>query len=313
MAQIKHIQYRKREAVALRTSRIEAIFFTEFGAKMVSLKNLLTGYEFLYQGTESRHPDAVYDSEYIENDLCGADDMFPTINATYYPDFPWKGVQCPDHGELWSIPWSLTEMDDCLSFETNGIRFPYTFKRVISCPAEKSIRFDYSIINRSPFDFFYIWAFHPLLNAGNDTEIQLPPEVHTIINTLDLNNSLGRVGSVHTWPVATDKWSNKTDLSQFTADKGNCDKFYVADTLKQGMVTLRHRNIDEELTLSFPTEEIPYLGIWKNQAGFLGQNNIAIEPASGSLDDLWVSKMWGSTSKLKPFGRNDFWLEITIA
>ena len=36
----------------------------------------------------------------------GYDDMFPTILECHYEQFPRKGVELPDHGELWPLEWT---------------------------------------------------------------------------------------------------------------------------------------------------------------------------------------------------------------
>lgn len=312
MVEIIHKIFRGRKALAIKTQEIEAVFFTEFGAKLVSLKNLVTGYEFLWQGCQDIHPKPEYDSLYIDNDLCGGDDMFPSINETFYPSFPWKGSRCPDHGELWSLPWEHSIENDSICFKTHGIRFPYQFRRKVFFSSSLCLRFNYSVKNMSPFSFSCIWAFHPLFNIENGTKIILPEGVASVINTFNLNNLLGNVGSVHIWPETIDKKGRKYCLDSFKPDSGVCEKFYVLNDLTEGWVALESQEIKESLRINFPLEKVPYLGIWKNEGGLLNQNNVALEPATGRYDDLWVSNMWQNKTIIEPNQTLEFWLEIDI-
>jgi hypothetical protein len=44
---------------------------------------------------------------------------------------------------------------------------------------------------------------------------------------------------------------------------------------------------------------VPYLGVWLNEGGWEGQYNIAPEPATGAMDRIDFSRMWGMNSVLK--------------
>ena len=38
--------------------------------------------------------------------------------------------------------------------------------------------------------------------------------------------------------------------------------------------------------MMFPKEQVPYLAIWANYGGYQGQYHLALEPATGLLDNL---------------------------
>jgi galactose mutarotase-like enzyme len=309
--QKKNIIYRGRNAVSISSGIIEAVFFTDFGAKLVSLRNKENDYEYLWQGKNSVHPLPNYGSLYVNNDLCGADDIFPSINPSFYPFHPWQGTHCPPHGELWSIPWQLKSRDNSLVFSVYGVRFPYYFERKVSFVTENMIHFSYVLKNLSDFDLFGVWAFHPLFNAGKDSRIVLPPGNWTVESTLDYKSVLGGVGAVHTWPGnKEDLLNEKNQLDRFYPDTQICEKFYVREILSKGEVELIRDGKGRSLRFVFDPALIPYLGIWKNQGGLLGQNNIAIEPAIGSLDDLYVSSTRDKTAVIPGQGEALFHFSI---
>lgn len=312
MISIQESIYRGRPAIQLSSGCLEAVFFTDFGAKMVSLKNLDTGYEFLQQGKEPLHPKPEYGRLYVENDLCGADDMFPSINDSFYPLPPWRGTPCPPHGELWSIPWTTEPAGTTVTFVTRGVRLPYSFRRRVSFKDKATLRFDYTITNESAFDLAGIWAFHPLFNAGVDSRIVLRAGTGRIINTLNVSNRLGKTGSIHPWPETVDKHGKFYNLSGFNPDCGICEKFFVYDALPEGMAALEREKTGSSVKLTFPSDAVPYLGVWINQGGLLGQNNIALEPATGALDDLYVSNMWEQCSRITAGREYRFYLEIMV-
>ena len=310
MTTSESVTFRERPAVALRTEATEAVFFEEFGAKLVSLRGREEGHEYLTQGVEATHPTPVFDSSYAETDLCGADDMFPAINAGPYPAYPWQGVHCPDHGELWALPWSLSVEEENLVCEAFGVRLPYRFRRTVSFAGSGTLHFDYEIENPTPFPMPSIWAFHPLFECSEEANIVLPESVRTIVNTLDLSNRLGAVGTVHNWPRTRDKAGEAYDLNRFVPHSGVCEKFWAQEPLDRGEVRLEFPGSGRYVSVRFPPESVPYVGIWKNQGGLLEQNNISIEPATGALDDLGVSQAFGRHGTVEPRSVYRFWMEI---
>lgn len=304
--------FRGRRSIRIDNGRLTAVFFTEFGGKFVSFCNTDTNYEFLWQGKEPVHPEPQYGGLYVENDLCGADDIFPSINPAYYPAWPWEGVKCPPHGELWSIPWNHRYDDESVTFTAHGVRLPYSIERRASFTGENVLRFDYRLINHSPFPMPGIWALHPLFYAGSDTRIELPEGTSEIINTLNFHNRLGKTGNTHPWPVTSDKNGVEYRLDGFAPDSGVCEKFFCRGKVAEGKVALRREAPGASLTLRFPTDTVPYLGVWKNQGGLMEQNNIALEPATGALDDIWASQMWEECGEIPAKGEIEFWLEFAV-
>ena len=312
MTRVEQSEFRGRKAFLLSSDAAEAVFFTEFGAKLVSLRSKRNGHEFLTQGREDTHPTPLFDTPYVDNDLCGADDMFPSINECCYPTYPWQGVRCPDHGELWSIPWRVSAAASSVDFETFGVRLPYRFQRRATFTSDAVLRLDYSISNLAPFELHAIWAFHPLFEAERDAQIVLPRGVTSVQNTLDFNNRLGAVGTIHSWSRTTDKRGDAYDLSRFQTDSGVCEKFWAVESLEEGAVQLLQEPAAHSVTVRFPVDQVPYIGIWKNQGGLLGQNNVSIEPATGALDDLAVSSAFGRSGTISPRDTVEFWLEIEL-
>jgi galactose mutarotase-like enzyme len=308
---IERSVFRGRKALRLSSGRYEAVFFTEFGAKLVSLRNRDTGYEFLHQGREAVHPLPGYGSLYVENDLCGADDLFPSINPSFYPYDPWRGTPCPPHGELWPLPWETAVGSSSVRFSVQGVRFPYRFQREVSLTGEGGeavLSWDCTVVNTSGFDLYGIWAFHPLFRADSTTRIVLPAETRSIISTLDLHSRLGGVGSIHPWPVTADGQR----LDTFQTDTGTCEKWYVREPLGEGTAALLRDEPGSSVSIAFDSDKIPYLGVWKNQGGLLGQNNIALEPATGLYDDLYAAAALNAVSCIKAGSSSAFSLSIRL-
>ena len=87
----------------LNNNEIELAVVPELGAKIISLKNLRTGREWLWHPSEGLKlfTNQVRD-DFSISPLVGIDECFPTIEPC-----SWQGRELPDHGEIWSVPWQV--------------------------------------------------------------------------------------------------------------------------------------------------------------------------------------------------------------
>src|ERR1035438_5385336 len=83
----------------------ELVIVPELGARIVSLKNLRTGREWLWfprSGLKlfGNH----WGEDFSRSPLAGIDECFPTIAPCV-----WDGRSLPDHGELWNTAWHVDD------------------------------------------------------------------------------------------------------------------------------------------------------------------------------------------------------------
>ena len=122
-------------AYRLAAHDLELMVLPTLGAKISSVR--WAGVELLAQNPRKRLEEARYAAPYSEFDASGFDECLPTIGPCRYPEFPWEGVEVPDHGEMWSIPWAAQEEGDELHLVARGVRFPYEFHKWIALPARQ--------------------------------------------------------------------------------------------------------------------------------------------------------------------------------
>jgi len=173
---IRHTLYKDVEAVTLENENLIAQFLPDYGGKMVSFYCKQAAREFLVQAPESTYKKLAYDGDYVEAECSGFDDMFPTIEKAYYLEFPWKGIEIPDHGEVCSLKWDYEIRPDCLYMSVSGVRFPYRLEKWISFQSDGTLNIAYKATNLSPFDMDFIWAAHPMINTEEGGEILVPFE-----------------------------------------------------------------------------------------------------------------------------------------
>ena len=131
-------RYKDQPAITLESETIVAQFLPDVGAKLCSLIYKPANLELLLQRPNETYRLAPYDGDYVAQGECsGFDEMFPSIDRSFYEGYPWRGTPIPDHGEVWSLPWTCaTVQKDPISVE--GRVSACLHSRVILSPAALS-------------------------------------------------------------------------------------------------------------------------------------------------------------------------------
>src|SRR6266481_4178400 len=91
------------EVFILSNQEVELAVVPELGARIISLKDLRTGREWLWHPTKGLKLFRNRAGENFESSpLVGMDECLPTIAPCC-----WRGRDLPDHGEVWATNWSL--------------------------------------------------------------------------------------------------------------------------------------------------------------------------------------------------------------
>lgn len=181
--------------------------------------------------------------------------------------------------------------------------FPYHCTKRIEVRSD-SVRIDYAITNVSDSRFSCIWAAHPLFATSPGMYIRVPSSCDSVINAYE-TSSMGLVGSLLQYPL-----SGLRDLSRVSTATGTCRKFYFATKMSEGWCSLVDPSANTRVRLSFPVDRVPYLGVWVNEGGWAGQNNIGLEPALGAMDSPLQAATYGMSNELAPHETKTWYLEI---
>lgn len=303
--------YKTEDAVFIENETLKTTILPGWGSKLVSLIYKPLEYELLWQNPGVSYRKTNYGDPYERGEASGFDEMFPTISRCFYESGPWIGIEMPDHGEVWSVPWTYEIDDDTLLFRVRGVRFPYLLEKRVHLE-QKSIVLEYRAENLSSMTIDCIWAAHPLFNAVPGMKLAVPEGMNKIVNSVP-SKRLGPYGWMYGFPKA--KLSNGTifDLSK-VPQKNSSDyqKYWFVGRVPKGWCTLYNPERELNIGLVWPEDTVPYLGIWVNEGGWEDQYNIAPEPATGAMDRVDSARMWGMNNVL-PAGRTrEWWLTLTL-
>ena len=312
MTKIVKGNYKNQDAVILESEEARAIILPRWGAKLASFIHKPTGAEALWQNPGSLYRETGYGDPYGNAEWSGADEMFPTISRCFYETEPWAGIEVPDHGEVWTLPWEQEITGGTLRMKVTGLRFPYTLEKEVSLEGNRLLS-RYRATNPSDFPFDFIWSAHPLFNAVEGMEFIVPSGMDRIINAVP-GPALPTYGESLAFPEARPGGGAVLRLDRMPPKNGrDYQKYWFAEKVSEGWCVLHAPVSGVSVGMSWPKEKVPYLGMWLNQGGWEGQYNIAPEPATAAMDRIDFSKMFGMGSCLAPKSSQEWHLSIALS
>ena len=248
------------EVFILGSQEVEVAVVPELGARIISLKDLRTGREWLWHpaGGRKLFRNRAGDN-FARSPLVGVDECLPTIAPC-----SWQQRDLPDHGEVWAAAWGV----DFEAWERGLLRTsvrlkisPFDFQRTIELQ-ENEVRLSYQLNNRAAIEELYLWAMHPLLRLEKGDQLELPASTRALLDGapwLDVLNS--------------------------TMPKGDCEKIFAC-LVSEGRAAINNPETGDRLEVAWDAAENNTLGLWLNRGGWHGHHHFALEPANGEPDVL---------------------------
>jgi galactose mutarotase-like enzyme len=246
---------------------VEMVVVPELGAKIISLKNLCTGREWMWHpfGGLKLFRNRIGD-DFSQSPLAGADECLPTIAPC-----SWQGRELPDHGEVWNVPWKVdsTALKNGMLKTSVRLNFsPFDFKRTIELRGNE-IQISYLLNNHGTATEHYLWAFHPLLNLQTGDRLELPGLTRALLN-----------GAA---------W---VDAVTSTIPENNSAKVF-ARLVSEGLAVIVNAATGDRLEFAWNPAENDSLGLWLTRGGWHGHHHFAIEPTNAGVDTLPLAAAQG--------------------
>ncbi len=262
-------------AYVLTGQEVQITVVPELGARIISLKDLRTGREWLW------HPDGERrlfrngaGDNFESSPLVGVDECLPTIARC-----SWQERSLPDHGEVWAAAWSV----DSKAWEHARLRTrvrlemsPFEFERTIELRGNE-VNLSYQLKNRGAVEERYLWAMHPLLRLQAADELDLPASTRALLDGAS-------------WP---DLNSNRPN--------GTCEKIF-ASPVSEGWAAIKNPRTGDRLQFEWDVAVNNALGLWLNRGGWHGHHHFALEPCNGEPDALAAAAAAKRCGLLAPDG-----------
>lgn len=281
----EHVIWGGFHARILRNAALQIVVIPDLGAKIVSLKNLCSGREWMYNPNGSpnlfrNRPD----DDFARSPLIGWDECLPTIAPC-----TWRGRALPDHGEVWNTAWRLDEAACERGMIKTSVKLPispFEFTRSIEIQND-TLHVNYHLLNLSGDRQEFLWAMHPLLALQTGDRLALSP---------DIRQCLGE-----------QPWLDSLD---FEEKDSTCIKVF-ASPLQQGRAEIFNPVSNDSLIFKWDVADCNTLGIWLTRGGWNGHHHLALEPTNGAPDSLAVAAgKPDNCGVLVPFGKKEWRIQI---
>lgn len=306
-------------SIVLQNKFLRLRVIPELGCKIVEIYDLENGHEWLWSDKSRPIKLAQYGDGYDRYDISGFDECFPNIGISKYPEN--SGITLPDHGEIWSLPWSVEVKEGGILTTVFGKLFEYQFSRRINL-LNRKLTIDYSVTNFGDSEITYMWSAHPLFKIDEDMKIEISGNPK-MLKEFGYGGRIGDDGeawygghlSEHSWPKVIGSDGNINDMSEVSLAKILTDKV-VLDAPIDGVVKLKKLKSGRVLTMKFAPTEIPFLGICYNFGAWplTGEPAtwVALEPTTGRTDRLDECVDLKSARLLEPKAEHVWQLELEL-
>lgn len=305
-------------AVALRSAQVEIVAVPAIGMKLTNLRRL-NGREWLWRSDQIPLAPPRPGASYVETaDSGGWDECFPTVGPCPIPGAPPGTLPLPDHGELWSAPWTSSVYDGAngttLAGSARGSVFPYEFRREVTLdPDEPVVRLCYTLRHTGESPFPWIWSAHPLLNVQPGSVVELPGVAQVKVAALHGRDDVSE-HDVVSWPGAI---GGDPGRFTFPASGAWAVKLF-GDLGPEGRMTLTDPRRGERLEFVVRPDEVPQVGLWINCRGWAPPGrtpyyNLALEPCIGAPDRLDVAvQEWHTAQTLHPGEERSWSVDVRL-
>jgi hypothetical protein len=271
----------------LHNQKVEVASVPELGGKIISLKNLQTGREWMWHppGGLKLFRNRLGD-DFSKSPLAGLDECLPTIAPCV-----WKGRTLPDHGELWNTSWRVDDAawrNGTLSASVSLEISPFDFQRTIQLD-DNEVCLGYRLSNRSAAEEHFLWAMHPLLALRPGDRLVLPASTRARLNN--------------------EAWSENLDLA---IPEGSFSKLFACP-VSEGSTAIHNRATGEQIDLKWCPDENNALGLWLTRGGWHGYHHFAMEPANADADTLTAAATRNRCRVVAPGGSAAWQVSFRIA
>ena len=277
------------DACRLGNGEIELTILPELGAKIVSLKNLKTGREWLWHpGSELKLFRSKAGDDFSRGTLAGVDECIPTIAPCTIAG----GRVLPDHGEVWSAPWNVDVDTAGNGFLRASICLPvspFRFTRELVLRGAQ-VHLCYTLENLGACEEKYLWAMHPLMRLQAGDMLELPASTRAL-----LPEDAG-------WIDALD-----TEIPC-----GGCAKVFAKGVV-EGRAAIANRNTGDRIEFTWDIAQNDSLGLWLSRGGWHGHHHFAVEPTNGAPDSLASAIEQKHCGKIAASGMTDWRVCVNLA
>ena len=267
----------------------------ERGGKITSLFDRVRAREWLISSDHELSGPIDESTIYDEGDLCGWDEMMPTITPCRLPG---TDIELVDHGELWRGSWGVVAESPASLTMRASRDLGYTFERTLTLEGATLV-VDYRVIATGERTLELLWAAHPFVKLHLDTRLVIDGADEFIEVTAE------GVQLPFEWPqdglvvaVGIAPSTGRKLFARSCAERVDAS-FTDADGAR--------------LTFSWASSDAPWLGLWLDNASLSRHVAAVIEPTNASDDSLEVASSRKQSWVLAPHEERRWRLRVSVS
>jgi galactose mutarotase-like enzyme len=291
-------------AVVLENRRVRVVVLPALGGKIISLVDKTADTELLWRNPRVPLRPSALGAGYDDNFLGGWDELFPN-------DEPEElgGEPMPDHGELWTSPWSvMTGQDSGQGWVELTVQPPIsatTVTRRLTLDDGPGIRVDYRVTNAGRRDLPYLWKSHVAVALQPDSRVDMAADT---VLLHEFGDPRGRPADpLVRWPTLTaDGVEHDLRGLPDTRERG-VSEFLLATRMHAGRCSVGHPAAATGLSLRWDLADLPSCWLFASYGGgWRGLDVLVLEPCTGFPLSVTEGVAAG-THRVLPAGQTVAW------
>ena len=300
-------------AVVLENRWLRAVVVPGVGGKIISLVDKTADLELLWRNERVPVRPVPFGSGYDDAFLGGWDELYPNDEPEVL-----AGEAMPDHGELWSLPWLITDLTqgaDEVAVELT-VRTPISASTVckrLVLGDGPALRTDYRVTNDGRRELPFLWKSHVAVRLHPDTVIGMAAGDVLVHEFGDPR--VRPEGGRFTWPSAAVAGTAHDFRRLPDTTVRGVTEFLIATTLDEGRCGVEHPVAGSGFTLTWDPADLPSCWTFASYGGgWRGLDVLVLEPCTGYplsvLDGVaagshqvlpaGVTKEWSVTASVGP-------------
>jgi hypothetical protein len=253
--------------VRMTSTHLQVDVAPSVGGRVVSVVERRTGHEFLWRNEGLRLELKPEGSEYDPNFYGGIDELLPNDLAERI-----SGIDCPDHGELWTTPLRSEIVGNVLTLQGNLARSGLEYRREMRLREDGPwVEFEYRVTNTSSEARRFLWKLHAAVAVQEGDLVDCPAGTAQVV---DPAWSRFKTREPFNWPDI------EGHIGHVIPAKNGTMNFFYLFNLKAGRMFWRRPPAGLKFGYEFDTTVFPYAWLFASYGGFLGHYTIVLEPCT---------------------------------
>ena len=272
--------FRGLQVVLLENELLRAVILPQLGGKLWQLTYKPADRDLLWQHPRLMPRPVPFGATYDDVFFGGWDELFPN-------DMPevLAGEQLPDHGEIWTLPWSAEVVaagPDAatvrLAVET-PISAARLEKTITLRAGEARLRFGHTITSLGRHDQPFLWKLHAAMALGRESRIALPARSMYVEDFGPPRN--GATNVRYTWPFLEDAAGLRHDMRRTLPADAGVNEFQYATELDAGWCAITHPDEQLGFGLAWERDILPSCWLFATYGGWRNLHTVILEPCTG--------------------------------